>query len=200
MIQCQFFPILNSLKMNMNKCIWCTMEFLSFQNLVARKQWNQMIRFHLDWDFPRRILLSRSLKCSFGALKVCPKVPYWFCYKEEHFKLLNQIIWSDSESENDSLVSMRSKEEEDVGDMKYMNVNFFRSEFSGPKILQRMVKLAFPFVLMTPISIILATLPDMELYDEAVIFDGEERACVLVHDQNDHGDHHLEHVLSVCHT
>lgn len=95
---------------------------------------------------------------------------------------------------------MRSKEEEDVGDMKYMNVNFFRSEFSGPKILQRMVKLAFPFVLMTPISIILATLPDMELYDEAVIFDGEERACVLVHDQNDHGDHHLEHVLSVCHT
>ena len=63
----------------------------------------------------------------------------------------------------DSLVSMRSNEEGDEGDMKYMNVNFFRSEFSRPKILQRMVKLAFPFGLMTPISIILATLPDMEL-------------------------------------
>lgn len=144
MIQCQFFPILNSLKMNMNRCIWFTMEFLSFQYLVARKQWNQMIRFHLDWDLSRRILLSRR-------------------------------TLQTSESENDSLVSMRSKEEENVGDMKYMNVNFFRSEFWRPKIQQRMVKLAFPFGLMTPISIILAILPDMELiFSEKV---AEWRGC-----------------------
>ncbi|KAK8836529.1 hypothetical protein M9Y10_037789 [Tritrichomonas musculus] len=66
----------------------------------------------------------------------------------------------------DSLVTLRSISEgvpPDIQNMKYMKVNFYKSDFSRPKIVQRMVKLAFPFGLMTPISTILCTLPDMEL-------------------------------------
>lgn len=47
--------------------------------------------------------------------------------------------------------------------MKFMNISFYRSEFAHPLIIQRMTKLGFAFALLSPISIILVTLPDMEL-------------------------------------
>lgn len=66
----------------------------------------------------------------------------------------------------DSLVTMRSLTQGEIPNiqqMKFMNITFSKGEFSHPSIIQRMIKLGFPFGLITPLSIILATLPDMEL-------------------------------------
>lgn len=66
----------------------------------------------------------------------------------------------------DSLVRMRSLTDGNsisIEQMKYMNIDFYESEFAHPQIIQRMTQLSFAVALLSPISIILATLPDMEL-------------------------------------
>ncbi|KAK8865300.1 hypothetical protein M9Y10_010840 [Tritrichomonas musculus] len=67
----------------------------------------------------------------------------------------------------DSLATMRSYKEgnasQGIKNMKFMNITFSESEFAHPQIIQRMTKLGFGWGLLSPISIILATLPDMEL-------------------------------------
>ncbi|KAK8898165.1 hypothetical protein M9Y10_000436 [Tritrichomonas musculus] len=65
-----------------------------------------------------------------------------------------------------SLIIMRSLNEGKnpiFNQLEYINVNFSKCEFAHPKIIQRMTKMSFAYGLLTPISIIIATLPDMEL-------------------------------------
>ncbi|KAK8843585.1 hypothetical protein M9Y10_024642 [Tritrichomonas musculus] len=82
-----------------------------------------------------------------------------------------QSVYGDAEASiylqlRDSLVMMRALHDgvtPDIQNMKYMNISFSVGDFSHPTIIQKMIKLGFPFALLTPFSIILSTMPDMEL-------------------------------------
>ncbi|KAK8838686.1 hypothetical protein M9Y10_032724 [Tritrichomonas musculus] len=65
----------------------------------------------------------------------------------------------------DSLATMSAiidGEIPDVSQMEFINISVYQSDFAHPTIIQRMDKLGFPFAVLTPFSIILSTMPDME--------------------------------------
>lgn len=61
----------------------------------------------------------------------------------------------------DSLIKMRTNNE--VNDMKFMNVTFYDGEFAHPLITQRMTNLGFSYSMLSAIAVILITMSDMEL-------------------------------------